>query len=296
MCWWKQYLLFTIWKKLLRDICYSLFKKSCYVTKKKWTTNDICYSLFEKRRYLFFYFKKVATENCYLTKEKWTKAKKRTCKSFQTTLHLMQQRWPGKKSCINSQTPKLRLLVKKKPQKNWFKQKLGVFFPSFTRTNVLQTSNVGCFFFFSEKIGDFRTWKQKQVISQSCLDLFCFFLTVIALGQNKTKNVFFVQMTTEQKKRSCFKKFLRVWFSLFWVKLSWERRLKFFSTLFLSLKNKLSQRENFHYVRLVLIFDTVFLKSLILVLIFDTVILKSFDIRYWYFVFWKVILVICYVI
>ena len=78
--------------------------------------------------------------------------------------------------------------------------------------------------------------------------------------QNK-KRVFCWQMTTEQKKRSCFKKFLRVWFSLFWVKLSWERRLKFFSTLFLSLKNKLSQRENFHYVRLVLIFDTVFLKS-----------------------------------
>ena len=153
MCWWKQYLLFTIWKKLLRDICYSLFKKSCYVTKKKWTTNDICYSLFEKRRYLFFYFKKVATENCYLTKEKWTKAKKRTCKSFQTIslffewhqepkqlfeafCLLMQQDCPSKKSCINNQTPKLTLLVKKKPQKNWFKQKLGVFFPSFTRKNV----------------------------------------------------------------------------------------------------------------------------------------------------------------
>jgi hypothetical protein len=45
-----------------------------------------------------------------------------------------------------------------------------------------------------------------------------FFLTVIALGQNKTKNMVF--LTTEQKKRSCFKKFLRVLFSLFEVKLS----------------------------------------------------------------------------
>ena len=143
----------------------------------------------------------------------------------------MQQVCPGKKICINSQTPKLTLLVKKKPQKNWFKQKLGVFFPSFTRTNVLQTSNVGCFFFFSEKIGDFRTWKQKQVISQSCLDLLCFFLTVIALGQNKTKNVFFVDKWQQNKRKEVEVNFL----------------LKFFPTLFLSLKNKLNQKENFHW-------------------------------------------------
>ena len=89
---------------------------------------------------------------------------------------------------------------------------------------------------------------------------FAFFLTVIALGQNKTKNVFFWQMTTEQKKRSCFKKFLRVLFSLSEVKLSQQRRFKFFFTLFLSLKNKLNQKENFHYTILVLISMILFLK------------------------------------
>ena len=170
-------------------------------------------------------------------------------------------------------------------------------FPHLQEKNGFQTSNL-VFFSFSKKIWGFQTWqKEKQATLQSCLVLLSFFFDSFChlgwVGQNKKQHTFFCW---EQKKRSCFKKFLRVWFSLFWVKLSWERRLKFFSTLFLSLKNKLSQRENFHYVRLVLIFDTVFLKSLILVLIFDTVILKSFDIRYWYFVFWKVILVICYVI
>ena len=94
--------------------------------------------------------------------------------------------------------------------------------------------------------------------SQSCLGLLCFFLTIIALGQNKTKKGVFVDNRT--KERSCFKKFLRVLFSLSEVKLSQQRRLKFFSTLFLSLKNKLNQKQNFHYTILVLISMILFLK------------------------------------
>ena len=52
--------------------------------------------------------------------------------------------------------------------------------------------------------------------SQNCLGLLCFFLTVIALGQNKTKKGVFVHNRT--KERSCFKKFLTVLFSLSEVK------------------------------------------------------------------------------
>ena len=170
-------------------------------------------------------------------------------------------------------------------------------FPHLQEKNGFQTSNL-VFFSFSKKIWGFQTWQKKRAsyITKLFGFAFLFFWQFLPLGLSWAKQKTTRFFCWEQKKRSCFKKFLRVWFSLFWVKLSWERRLKFFSTLFLSLKNKLSQRENFHYVRLVLIFDTIFLKSLILVLIFDTVILKSFDIRHWYFVFWKVILVICYVI
>ena len=159
-----RYLLFIIWKKLLRN-------------KKKVSNDDICSSIWKK---LLLFNKR--------------KEKKRTCKSFQTTLHLMQQRWPGKKSCINSQTPKLKLLVKKKPQKNWFKQKQEVFF-SFIYKKKRLANDQSSFFFFSKKIWGFRTWKQKSKLFHKAV-WFCFpfFWQFLPLGlswaKQKTTRVF----------------------------------------------------------------------------------------------------------
>jgi len=161
----KRYLLFIIWKKLLRN-------------KKKVSNDDICSSIWKK---LLLFNKR--------------KEKKRTCKSFQTTLHLMQQRWPGKKSCINSQTPKLRLLVKKKPQKNWFKQKQEVFFSFIYKKKRLANDQSSFFFLFSKKIWGFRTWKQKSKLFHKAV-WFCFpfFWQFLPLGlswaKQKTTRVF----------------------------------------------------------------------------------------------------------
>jgi len=99
--------------------------------------------------------------------------------------------------------------VKKKPQKNWFKQKQEVFFSFIYKKKRLENDQLS-FFFFQQK--DLKT--KKQVVLQSCLVLLSFFLTVFATWAElgKTKNNTRFLLKTEQKKRSCFKKFLRILF------------------------------------------------------------------------------------
>ena len=188
----KRYLLFIIWKKLLRN-------------KKKVSNDDICSSIWKK---LLLFNKR--------------KEKKRTCKSFQTTLHLMQQRWPGKKSCINSQTPKLRLLVKKKPQKNWFKQKQEVFFSFIYKKKRLANDQSSFFFFSAKRFGALeRENKKASCFTKLFGFAFLFFDSFCHLGwvgQNKKQHAFFVENRTKEKKlfQEVFKNFV----SLFGVKLS----------------------------------------------------------------------------
>jgi hypothetical protein len=56
--------------------------------------------------------------------------------------------------------------VKKKPQKKWFKQKLRVFFLSFTKNNVSHTSNLGFFFSSAKRLGILERKKKASYFTQ----------------------------------------------------------------------------------------------------------------------------------
>ena len=211
MCWRKQYSLFTTWKKLLCDICYSLFKKSCYVTKKKWTTNDICYSLFEKICYVTK--KKWATtifvllfekSCCYLTKEKKKKEPAKVSKRLCT--------WCNNADLVRKvASTKLRLLVKKNPQKNWLKQKQEVFFSFIYKKKRLANDQSSFFFFSAKRFGALeRENKKASCFTKLFGFAFLFFWQFLPLGlswaKQKTTRVF----CWKQNKRKEVARFSRV--------------------------------------------------------------------------------------
>ena len=104
--------------------------------------------------------------------------------------------------------------MKKKPQKNWFKQKQEVFFSLIYKKKRLANDQSSFFFFSAKRFGALERENKKA----SCFTkLFGFgflffdsFATWAELGKTKNNTRFLLK--TEQKKRSCFKKFLRILF------------------------------------------------------------------------------------